>query len=68
MPKSVYSTYTSDDIDADFVASYGDFDDIPPDIQVLSLHILGVKVSLHTLPKDLQAAILTLHLDTIRRL
>jgi hypothetical protein len=65
MPKTVYSTYTSDDIDVDFVASYGDFDDIPPDIQVLSLHILGVKVSLHTLPKELQSAILNLHSETL---
>jgi hypothetical protein len=60
MAKTVYSTYISDDIDADFVAEYGDFDDIPPDIQVLNLHILGVKVSLLSLPKDLQSAILKL--------
>jgi hypothetical protein len=68
MPKTVYSTYTSDDMEADFVAEYGRHDDIPPDVQVLSLHILGVKVSLQSLPKDLQSAILSLHLDTIRRL
>jgi hypothetical protein len=68
MPKTVYSEYSSDDIEAEFVAEYGYFDDIPPDVQVLSLHILGVKVSLQSLPQDLQAAILTLHLDTIRRL
>jgi hypothetical protein len=68
MAKTVYSEYSSDDIDAEFVTEYGDFDDIPPDVQVLSLHILGVKVSLQSLPLDLQAAILTLHLDTIRRL
>jgi hypothetical protein len=68
MARTVYSEYSSDDIDAEFVTEYGRFDDIPPDIQVLSLHILGVKVSLQSLPKDLQDAILTLHLDTIRRL
>jgi hypothetical protein len=68
MPKTVYSEYSSDDIGAEFVAEYGYFDDIPPDVQVLSLHILGVKVSLHTLPQDLQDSILSLHLDTIRRL
>jgi hypothetical protein len=68
MPKTVYSSYSTDDIEAEFVAEYGKYDDIPPDVQVLSLHILGVKVSLQSLPKDLQAAILTLHLDTIRRL
>jgi hypothetical protein len=65
MPKTVYSTYTSDDIDADFVALFGDFDDVPPEIQVLNLHILGVKVSLHTLPKDLQAAILRLETQAL---
>jgi hypothetical protein len=58
MPCAVYSTYTSDDIDVDFLASYGDFDDMPPDIQVFSLEILGVKVAFHTLPRELQSAIL----------
>jgi hypothetical protein len=65
MAKTVYSTYTSDDFDVDFVAIYGRFDDIPPDVDVLSLHILGVKVSLQSLPKDLQDSILSLHTDTI---
>jgi hypothetical protein len=65
MPKTVYSTYTSDDFEADFVAEYGDFDDIQPDIQVLSLHILGVKTAFHTLPKDLQELILSLALETL---
>jgi hypothetical protein len=65
MPKTVYSTYISDDIDADFVSSFGDFDDIPPDIQVLSLHILGVKTAFHNLPKDLQESILSLALETL---
>jgi hypothetical protein len=65
MPKTVYSTYISDDIDADFVSSFGDFDDIPPDVQVLNLHILGVKVSLHTLPKDLQSAVLRLETQSL---
>lgn len=63
--KTVYSTYTSDDIDVDFVAIYGRFDDIPPDIDVLSLHILGEKVTFHLLPKNLQTAILDLYRDTI---
>ena len=65
MAKTVYSTYTSDDIEIEFVAEYGDFDDIPPDIQVLSLHILGVKAAFHTLPLDLQSAILSLALETL---
>jgi hypothetical protein len=65
MPKTVYSTYTSDDIGADFVAEYGRHDDIPPDIQVLSLEILGVKTAFHTLPKDLQESILSLALETL---
>ena len=65
MAKTVYSTYTSDDFDVDFVAEYGRYDDIPPDIQVLSLHILGVKTAFHTLPRDLQESILSLHTDTI---
>jgi hypothetical protein len=65
MPKTAYSTYTSDDIEIDFTASYGDFDDIPPDIQVLSLHILGVKTALHILPRDLQESILSLALETL---
>jgi hypothetical protein len=59
MPCTVYSTFTSDDIDVDFVATYGDFDDIAPDIEVLSLQILGVDVAFHTLPKNLQSAILS---------
>ena len=65
MPKTAYSTYTSDSIEIDFVAEYGRFDDIPPDIQVLSLHILGVKTAFHTLPRDLQSAILSLALETL---
>jgi len=65
MPKTVYSTYTSDDLEIDFTASYGRFEDIPPDVQVLSLHILGVKVSLLSLPKDLQDSILSLALETL---
>ena len=65
MAKTVYSTYTSDDIEVDFVALYGRFDDIPPDVDVLSLHILGEKVSFHLLPKNLQSAILSLYDDSI---
>jgi hypothetical protein len=65
MAKTVYATYESDSIDIDFLASYGDFDDIPPDIQVLSLHILGVKTALHILPRDLQESILSLALETL---
>jgi hypothetical protein len=65
MPKTVYSTYTSDDLEIDFVAEYGAFDDIPPDIQVLSLEFLGVKTAFHTLPRDLQSAILSLALETL---
>jgi hypothetical protein len=65
MPKTVYSTYTSDDLEIDFSASYGSFDDIPPDIQVLSLEFLGVKTAFHNLPKDLQSAILSLALETL---
>jgi hypothetical protein len=65
MAKTVYSTYTSDDIDAEFVAIFGRFDDIPPDVDVLSLHILGEKVSFHLLPKNLQTAILSLYNDSI---
>jgi hypothetical protein len=65
MAKTVYATYESDNIEIDFTASYGRFEDIPPDIQVLSLHILGVKVSLLSLPKGLQSAILSLALETL---
>jgi hypothetical protein len=65
MAKTVYSTYTSDGFDVDFVAIFGRFDDIPPDVDVLSLHILGEKVSFHLLPKNLQTAILDLYRDTI---
>lgn len=60
MPCTIYSTFTSDDIDVDFVAIYGDFDDIAPDTEVLSLYILGVKTAFHTLPHELQTAILAL--------
>jgi hypothetical protein len=63
--KTVYSAYCTDDIDAEFVAEFGKYDDVPPDVQVLSLHILGVQISLHTLPQDLQAAILSLHPQTL---
>jgi hypothetical protein len=63
MPHTTYSTFTSDDLDIEFVAQYGRFDDIPPDVQVLSLHILGVKVAFHHLPTDLQNAILSLSTD-----
>jgi hypothetical protein len=65
MPKTVYSTYTSDGLEIDFVLEYGDFDDIPPEIQVLSLYVLGVKTAFHTLPLDLQSAILSLALETL---
>jgi hypothetical protein len=65
MAKTVYSTYTSDGFDVDFVAIYGRFDDIPPDVDVLSLHILGEKVTFHLLPKNLQTAILDLHTETL---
>jgi hypothetical protein len=65
MPKTVYSSYSTDDIEAEFVAEYGRFDDIPPDIQVLSLHILGVETAFHLLPATLQTAILELFNDTI---
>jgi hypothetical protein len=65
MPKTVYSTYTSDDLEIDFVAEFGRYDNIPPEIQVLSLHILGVKVSLQSLPLDLQESILSLALETL---
>lgn len=65
MAKIEYSTFTSDDIEVDFVATYGDFDDIAPDVQVLSLYILGVKTAFHTLPHDLQAAILALNSDNL---
>jgi hypothetical protein len=65
MLKTVYSAYSTDDIEAEFVAEFGKYDDIPPDVQVLSLHILGVKVSLLSLPKDLQSAILSLALETL---
>ena len=65
MAKTVYSTYTSDDIEIDYVLEHGNFDDIPPDVQVLSLHILGVETAFHTLPKDLQELILSLALETL---
>jgi hypothetical protein len=65
MARTVYSTFTSDDLDIEFSAQYGRFDDIPPDVQVLSLHILGVKVDFHLLPATLQSAILELFNDTI---
>jgi hypothetical protein len=65
MPKTVYSTYTSDDLEIDFVAEFGRCDDIPPDVQVLSLHFLGVKTAFHNLPRDLQSAILSLALETL---
>jgi hypothetical protein len=65
MSRTVYSTFTSDDLDVEFVSEYGRFDDIPPDVQVLSLHILGVKVEFHQLPTNLQSAILSLQPETV---
>jgi hypothetical protein len=65
MAKTVYSTHESENLEIDFVANYGRFDDIPPEIEILSLHILGEKVSFHLLPKNLQAAILSLYNDSI---
>lgn len=65
MGMTVYSTHDSDDVSVEFVATYGDFDDIAPDVQVLSLYILGVKTAFHTLPHDLQAAILALNSDNL---
>ena len=65
MARTIYSTFTSDDLDVEFVAEWGRFDDVPPEIQVLSLHILGVKVAFHHLPKDLQTAILSLQPETV---
>jgi hypothetical protein len=65
MAHTVYSTFTSDDLDIEFVSQFGRFDDVPPDIQVLSLHILGVKVAFHHLPANLQTAILNLQPETL---
>jgi hypothetical protein len=65
MPHTTYSTFTSDDLDVEFVAEFGRCDDVPPDVQVLSLHILGVETAFHLLPATLQSAILELFNDTI---
>lgn len=65
MPHTTYSTFTSDDLDIEFVAEYGRFDDVPPDVQVLSLHILGVETAFHLLPATLQSAILSLQPETV---
>jgi len=65
MPHTTYSTFTSDDLDVEFVAQYGRFDDVPPDVQVLSLHILGVETAFHLLPATLQSAILNLQPETV---
>ena len=65
MARTVYTTYESDDLEINFVANYGRFDDVPPEIEILSLHILGAKVSFHLLPKNLQTAILSLYNDSI---
>jgi hypothetical protein len=65
MSHTTYSTFTSDDLDIEFVAQYGRFEDIPPDVQVLSLHILGVETAFHLLPATLQTAILNLQPETV---
>ena len=65
MSHTTYSTFTSDDLDIEFVAQYGRFEDIPPDVQVLSLHILGVETAFHLLPATLQSAILNLQPETV---
>ena len=65
MARTVYATHESENLEIDFVANYGRFDDIPPEIEILSLSILGEKVSFHLLPKNIQAAILSLYDDSI---
>lgn len=65
MAKTIYSAHYGDDIEVEFVAAYGPCDDIAPDVDILSLSILGVKVNLSELPKPLQAAILALQPETI---
>ena len=65
MAHTTYSTFTSDDLDIEFSAQWGRFDDIPPDVQVLSLRILGVETAFHLLPATLQSAILELFNSTI---
>lgn len=65
MARTVCTYYCSDDIEAEFVAYYGPFDDITPDVELLSLSILGVKLNLSELPKALRQAILELQPETV---
>lgn len=65
MARTVCTYYSSDDIEAEFVAYYGPFDDVSPDVELLSLSILGVKLSLSELPKELRQAILGLQPETV---
>lgn len=65
MTKTVYSAHYGEDIEVEFVAIYGPYDDIAPDVDILSLSILGVKVNPVTLPKTLLSAILALQSETI---
>lgn len=65
MSRTIYSAHYGEDLEIEFVAHYGPHDDIAPEIDVLSLSILGVKVNLSELPKPLQAAILALQPETI---
>lgn len=65
MARTVYSAHYSDDIEVEFVTIYGPHDDIAPDVDILSLSILGVKVNPVTLPKPLLSAILALQPETL---
>lgn len=65
MARTVYSAHYGEDLEIEFVAHYGPCDDIAPDVDILSLSILGVKVSPVTLPKPLLSAILALQPETI---
>jgi hypothetical protein len=66
MAACIYSSYDSDNLQIDYYAEYGRDDNLDKDsIEILSLHILGEKVSFHLLPKNLQTAILSLYNDSI---
>lgn len=65
MARTICTYYCGDDIEVEFICYHGIFDDIAPDIDILSLSILGVKVNPVTLPKPLLSAILALQPETI---
>lgn len=65
MTRTICTYYATDDLEIEFVANYGSYDDVTPDVDILSLSIFGVKVNPSQLPKELRQAILEIQPETL---